>query len=104
MKINIKATNMDLTEAIKSYVHEKLGGLDKYFDNIQLVEVEVGVTTKGQQKGDIFFAEVNVSVPGKLLRYRDETDNLYKAVISTKKGIQLELKKYKEKMREAKGS
>ena len=86
MKINIKATNMDLTESIKNYANEKLGGIDKYFDNIQQIDVEVGKTTKGQAKGDVFFAEINVSVPGKLLRYRDETDELYKAINATKNG------------------
>ncbi|OGF47956.1 ribosomal subunit interface protein [Candidatus Falkowbacteria bacterium RIFOXYD2_FULL_35_9] len=90
---------MDLTESIKNYANEKLGGIDKYFDNIQQIDVEVGKTTKGQAKGDVFFAEINVSVPGKLLRYRDETDELYKAINATKKGMQNEIKKYKEKMR-----
>ena len=99
MKINIKSSNMDLTEAIKNYADEKLGAIDKYFDNIQNIEVEVGKTTRGQQKGDIFFCEINVSVPRKLLRYREETDDLYKAINDVKKGIQLEIKKYKEKIR-----
>ena len=100
MKVNIKATNMELTAAIKEYSQEKLGGIDKYFDNIQQIDVEVGKTTKGQAKGDVFFAETNVSVPGTLLRYREETDDLYKAINQTKKGIHLELNKYKEKLRQ----
>ena len=100
MRVGIKATNMDLTQAIKDYAGEKLGGLDKYFDNIQQVDIEVGKTTNHHQKGDIFFCEVNVSVPRTLLRYRNETDDLYKAINQAKKGIQLEIKRYKEKMRE----
>ncbi|HCC23048.1 TPA: ribosome-associated translation inhibitor RaiA [Candidatus Falkowbacteria bacterium] len=99
MKTNIKGTNLELTPAIRNYAEEKLGKIDKYFDNIQQIDVDLGKTTKGQAKGDIFFAEVNVSVPGTLLRYREETDDLYKAINQTKKGIQLELNKYKEKLR-----
>ena len=99
MRVDIKATNMDLTEAIKSYVSEKLGGLDKYFDNIQQIDVEVGKTTNHHNKGEIFFCEVNVSVPRTLLRYREETDDMYKAVNTCKKGVQQKLKEYKEKMR-----
>ena len=99
MKTNIKATNVELTAAIKDAVNEKFGGLDKYFSNILQIDVEVGMTTKGQQKGEIFFCEVNVSVPQKLLRYRKEFDDLYKAINDVKKGIQLELKKYKEKLK-----
>lgn len=99
MNINIKSANMDLTEAIKNYAMEKLGSIDRYFDNIQNIDVEVGKTTRGQQKGDVFFCEINVAVPRTLLRYREETDDLYKAINEVKKGIQLEIKRYKEKLR-----
>ena len=98
MNIKIKATNFELTDAIRDRVNEKLGGLDKYFNNIQQVEVEVGTETRGQKKGDIFFCEVNVSVPGKLLRYHRDFDDLYKAINESKKGIQNELMKYKEQL------
>jgi putative sigma-54 modulation protein len=100
MKINLKATNMDLTAAIRSYCEEKLSGIDKYFDNIQQIDVEVGKTTKGQNKGDLFFCEVNVSVPRKLLRYREETDDLYKSINNAKKGVKIEIQKYKEKLQD----
>jgi ribosomal subunit interface protein len=102
MKVDLKATNMDITVPIKSYVAEKLGGLYKYFYNIQQIDVEVGKTTKHHQKGKIFFCEVNLSVPRKLLRYREETDDLYKAINQAKKGIQQKIKEYKERLREAK--
>ena len=96
MKINLKATNMELTAAISAAVEEKLGGIDKYFDNIQMIDCEVGKTTRGQNKGDIFFCEINVSVPHKLLRYRTELDSLDKAITATKHGIIQEIVKYKE--------
>lgn len=98
MRIDLKATNMELTTAIREYVSEKLSGLDKYFDNIQQIDVEVGKTSNHHNKGEIFFCEVNVSVPRKLLRYRDETDDMYKAVNSCKKGIKEEIKAYKERL------
>jgi ribosomal subunit interface protein len=99
MKVDIKATNIELTPAIKSYTQDKLGGLDKYFDNMQQIDAEVGKTTKGQNKGNVFFCEVNISVPKTLLRYREETDDLYKAINICKKGIQQKIKDYKEKLR-----
>ena len=97
MKLNIKSTNYDMTAQVKKHVQEKLGGLDKYFNNIQQVDVEVGLSRKGQNKGNIFFCEVNVSVPKKLLRYRKEFDDLMKAINEAKKGVQGEIKKYKER-------
>jgi ribosomal subunit interface protein len=100
MKVNIKATNMELLPAVVAQVQEKIGSLDRYFNNIQQIDVEVGLTTKGQQKGNIYFCEVNVAVPKKLIRFRREMDDLTKAINEVKKGIQNELKEYKEIMQE----
>jgi putative sigma-54 modulation protein len=98
MKLNLKSTNLELTDQIKKHVQEKLGGLDKYFNNIQQVDVEVGKTRPNQNKGNIFFCEVNLSVPGKLLRYRKEFSDVMKAVNEAKKGIQQEIVQYKEQV------
>ncbi len=98
MQINIKATNIELTAPIKAHVNEKFSSLDKYFNNIQLIDIEIGKTRKNQQKGDIFFCEANVSVPRKLLRFRKEFSDLIKAINEAKKGIQNEITKYKDKL------
>ena len=96
MRVNLKGTNLELTDGIKDQVQEKLGSLDKYFNNIQQVDVEVGLTTTNQQKGQIYFCEVNLSVPKKLLRFRKEFNELSKEITEAKKGIQREIVKYKD--------
>jgi len=99
MKIDIKGTNLELTEAIKDYVNEKIGGLEKFFDNIIEARVDVGKTNNHHQKGDVFRAEVNMQVPNNLLRAEAERDDLYMAINEAKDDLQRQLKKYKEKMR-----
>ena len=100
MKISIKATNMELTQAIKDYVDEKIGSLDKYFDNILEARVEVGLTTKHHQKGDIFRAEVNLEIPQKhIIRAEAKKEDLYMAINAIKQELQRQLKKHKEKIR-----
>lgn len=96
--MNIKGSNFELTQEIKEQIDEKFGGLEKYFDNIQQVDVEVGLTTMGQKKGKIYFCEINVSVPKKLLRFRREAEDLSQAINDSKKGIQNEIKKYKDQL------
>ena len=96
MDIKIKATLMDLTTPIEDYIYEKIGGLDKYFDNIISCEIEVGKTTAHHHKGDIFRAEVNLAVPKKILRAEAETDDLYKSITAVKEKLKIELIKYKE--------
>lgn len=91
---------MELTDAIKDYVNDKIGSLDKYFTGILEARVEVGVTSKHHQKGNIYRAEVNLEVPQKgILRAEAEKEDLYVAVNEVKEELQRQLKKFKEKMR-----
>jgi len=100
MKISIMGTNMELTDAIKDYVNEKIGGLEKFYDNILEARVDVGITTKHHQKGNIFRAEVNLEVPQKhILRAAAEREDLYMAINEVKNDLQRQIKKYKEKLR-----
>jgi putative sigma-54 modulation protein len=100
MQIDIKGTNLELTEAIKDYVNEKIGSLDKFFDGILEARVDIGLTTKHHQKGNIFRAEVNLEVPRKHnLRAESEREDLYMAINEVKDELQRQIKKLKEKMR-----
>ena len=77
MKINIKSTHLDLTPALKEYIEEKIGSLAKFlkrWDPEGVVEayVEVARTTKHHHKGNVFRAETDLRVPGKVLRAEDE--------------------------------
>jgi putative sigma-54 modulation protein len=100
MQIDIKGTNMELTEALKDYINEKVGSLEKFFDQALIARVDVGKTTNHHQKGDIFRAEINLDVP-KLHVLRAETvrDDLYIAINEAREDLERQIKKYKEKMR-----
>ncbi|MFA5359048.1 MAG: ribosome-associated translation inhibitor RaiA [Patescibacteria group bacterium] len=97
MNLNIKATNIELTPAIKKYVEAKTVMLEKYFSGILDVKAEVELTTHHHHKGQIYRAELNVLVPGKLLRVEKVTKDLYKSIDKVKDHMALELKKFKEK-------
>ncbi len=99
MNINIKATQMELTPAIKEYVQEKMDMLEKYLGDIQVIncDVEVGVTTHHHSKGEIFRAEVNLNLPGEMLRVEKTEEDLYKAIEKVKDHLTREIRQYKEK-------
>lgn len=97
MEIKIKATKIELTEAIETAIKEKFGNLDKYYHNIINIDVEVGKTTAHHHKGDFFRAEVNLKIPKKIIRAEAETDDLYKSLTEVKEKLKVELVKYKEK-------
>ncbi|HQF57307.1 MAG TPA: ribosome-associated translation inhibitor RaiA [Candidatus Magasanikbacteria bacterium] len=100
MKINIQGTGIELTEAIKRYAIEKTKSLEKYFDNIQQADIDVGMNTQRHNKGKIYYAEINLSVPGKVLRVVKESEDLYKSIDKVRDHFKVELEKLKGKMRE----
>ena len=99
MNIRIKGTKIKLTPAIKSYVQEKMDMLEKYLGDVQVLncDVEVGLSVGGQNSGQIYRAEVNLEVPGKLLRVAKTEKNIYKAIDKVKDHLEILIKKYKEK-------
>lgn len=102
MNINIKATNMDLTDAIRDYAEKRVESLRKFLsdggDNVQ-VQIEVGKTTNHHKSGDIFRAEINLSLAGNATQFRAEaeTADLYAAIDMARDELEVELKRYKGK-------
>jgi len=96
MQIQITGKKMDLSDAIKDYVTEKMSSLNKFYnEKIIRADVVVGINSDHHQKGDKFFAECKLDVPGKNLFALKEEDSLYKAVDKIRDFLELELKKYK---------
>lgn len=97
----IKATNTTLTEAITNYVNLKLGKgvLEKFAGSYEIlsVEVDIGKTTEHHNNGEIFRAEVNVAVKGKILRAVSDKEDLYAAIDDVRDEIIKVLKDTKTK-------
>ncbi len=103
MKLNIKATGIDLTPALRAYIEEKIGSVAKFikrWDDTGAVEarVEVARTTKHHHKGDVFYAEVNVHLPGKVVRAEGTDADMRAAIDRVRDTLRREVEKYKELM------
>jgi len=98
MRINIKSTKLELTDAIRDYFQKKMDALEKYLGGVKVIncDVEIEKTLGGQQKGEIFRAEVNLDVPHRLLRVSKTEKDLYKAIDKVKDHLEIMIKKYKE--------
>lgn len=99
MIMTLHAKGMKLTDAIRDYAEEKIQTLEKFFDNIIKAEIEVGLDSQHHNNGKIYYAEVNLSVPGKVIRVVKESEDLYKAIDKVKDHLKNELESAKEKMR-----
>lgn len=102
MKINIQATNIELSDAIRDYLDKKIEGLDFMVDSETseaVGQIELGKTTNHHRSGEIYRAEINIMTEGKYIRAVSNNEDLYGAIDEMKDQIFTEVKKYKSKQR-----
>jgi len=81
MRINIKATGIELTPAISDYVHKKVSSIEKFASNPDAVaHVEVGKNSEHHKSGNVFKAEVHIIGGGLDLYAVSEQADLYAAI------------------------
>jgi putative sigma-54 modulation protein len=101
MKINIKATNIELTEAIRDYALRRFSKLEKFLgDKDTVLSIELGKTSDHHKSGDIFRAEVRLSGAGLNHYMARESSDLYASIDEVENEIVQEVTKDKSKKRE----
>lgn len=102
MHIDVQARELELTDALKEYVEKRIGSLDRYlarFDrDVVLAEVELARTTKHHYRGDVYYAEVNLTLPGKLLRATYTSSDIRKSIDRVRDILQREIRKFKDQL------
>lgn len=93
MRITISGKNLDITEALRSAVEEKLSRLEKYFTPDTIVNVTLSVTKKRYQK-----MEVTIPVKGNIIRAEQESNDMYVTIDLVEEVIEAQLKKYRQKL------
>lgn len=99
MKIDIKATQLSLSPEIKDYLQKKMDGLEKFLGHIPVINchIEVGLSVGGQKSGEIYRTEINLDLPGELLRVERTAKDIFKSIDKAKDHMSVLIKKYKEK-------
>jgi ribosomal subunit interface protein len=65
MKMNIKATGIELTPELFAYAEKRLSKVEKYLNiSDPVMAVELGRVTQHHKQGDVFRAEVRISGGG----------------------------------------
>lgn len=103
MRLNILATGIELTAAIRSYTEGKLSMLGKMLERYESsgeigISVEIGHSTKHHKHGNIFYAEATVRLPGATLRVEENDADLYSAIDKMKDTLKSDIIKYKNKL------
>jgi len=98
MKIIIKTTNLKLNQALKNFIEEKIGSLEKFSKKTIEAWVEIGKTTLHHQKGPFFRAECQIRFPGSSLMAAARSQDLKLAIAEVKDELQRQLKQHKNKL------
>ncbi len=82
MKINLKATGIELTPAITEYAEKKIGMLDKYLPaQAEVVaQTDIGRSNKHHKSGEVFYADVHLTGAGLDVYAVCEHADLYAAI------------------------
>jgi ribosomal subunit interface protein len=104
MQLDIKTKDLELTDAIRAHIEQKMASLDakvaRFGDSVT-AEVEVGKTSGHHNKGDIFRAEVHVRLPGNAIYAEATHEDLYAAVNDAKHEADRQITAYKEKLQDS---
>ena len=91
MQVSITGHHVEVTEALKAYVEEKINKIKRHFDNV--VDVHVILTVeKLEQK-----AEATVQISGAKLFADDVQEDMYVAIDNMVDKLDRQIVKYKEK-------
>ena len=98
MKPTIKCHHVSVTKALKTYAEKKAEKLEKYFDHIQEIVVELNVNDASKES-ERQVAAVIIRASGTVLKAEQKSADMYASIDGVYEKMASQLKKYKEKLR-----
>lgn len=102
MRHILQGKNVKINAAIEDYILQKIRSLERFTKhfNQDAVEarIEVGKPSKHHRSGFVFYAEINLKLPGKLLRAEAAHLDLNSAINEVFSEIERQAKKYKDRL------
>ena len=92
MNLVISGKNIDITEGLRSAIEEKIGKLERYFNDSTEVHVTLS-TEKERQK-----IEVTIPMKGSMIRAEETSKDMYVSIDLVEEVIERQLRKYKNKI------
>ena len=95
IKFNIRGENVEVTEAIRTYVEEKIGKLNKYFNDGHEVTAYVNLKVYSDKR-----SKVEVTLPAKnvTLRAEDTGKDMYASIDFVEEKLERQIRKYKTRV------
>ncbi|MFD2253255.1 ribosome hibernation-promoting factor, HPF/YfiA family [Lactococcus formosensis subsp. bovis] len=95
IKFSIRAENVEITDAIRSYIEDKIGKLNKYFNDGHEVTAYVNIKSYSDKRN-----KVEVTVPAKNVTLRAENTALdvLAAIDLVEEKLERQIRKYKTRV------
>ena len=99
MDVVVRAHHIELTEGLKQHAQEKFGKLDKFFENIQEIRVElVANQVRAEEQRQV--CQVTIFVAGSIIRAEVFSRDMYASMDMVYDKLEKQLTKYKEKVKD----
>ena len=97
MEIKIQSIHSAATEKLEAFIEKKVAKLEKSFEDIQKVEVQLKVVKPATAQNKE--ASLSVAVPGNTLFVEKTSDTFEESIDSCVDSMRAQLQKFKEKLR-----
>lgn len=94
MRYNIRGSKMEVTDSIRNYIEEKIGKLNKYFENPDDITANVLIKESGINDK----VEVTIPIKTAILRAEVSTKDLYAAIDLVVEKLERQIRKNKTRM------
>ena len=96
MHIYVNGRNIEITEAIKAYVKEKMGKVAAHYDQIQGIDVVLSVIKNPAASGK-HVAEVSCKMASGVIRCEEAAESMYASIDLLADKLARQIEKYKGK-------
>ena len=97
MEIKIQSIHFDATEKLEAFIEKKVAKLEKSFEDIQKVEVQLKVVKPATAQNKE--TSMIVTVPGNTLHVEKVSDTFEEGTDLCVDSMRVQLQKFKEKLR-----
>lgn len=95
MKLNIRGSKLDVTEAIKTYLESKISKLDKYFENPDELSANVVFRVRGIDQ----IVEITIPIKKAVLRVEESNRDLYASIDFAVDKLERQIRKNKTRIK-----
>lgn len=94
MNLSVTGRHVEVTDALKDYVEEKMAKLERHFDAVTDIHVILSVEKIRQQ------AEATIDLAGTKIHAEAENSDMYASIDALTDKLDRQVRKHKEKLRD----